>query len=489
MTYDPIDSDADGVVDANIDNESVNTEHVQFDYSSDYPASPRQPDGYGWPAFGSHPKVDNPVFTAGDFDLSTGEAVETVADPFIVRDGGTFYMFFEAKETVTPAQTIHYATSGDGLTWSHQGEMFSSENNDSFPHVFKENGTWYMVPMDAGRSTIPIYEGNPFPTSWSLVSELTIPSSKASDYTVWQYGGLWWAAWEDTNSDGNDVVRLAFNDSLTDDSYTEHPSSPIRSGSSSPNERPGGRPIVHDDYVDIPMQQNSSGGTYGYHLNMYRITELTTDTYTEHEIAGNPLLQGNQSFQGGADTWNSVRMHHIDTILNSYGDVSFAVVDGATGAGPWSVGIVAPTSRSPVSVQLGTSSGQTFSDGSTTVLQLDQSFIDTHNQHDESNYTWTAPRSGYYNLSLQIGTQDASSTGRVTVDVENLTTGSLPIRTNTTLNSTPTYSSLFIPRRQLYLSSGDEIQVSILNESGGSFEISSGNDQTELILNYVNTLV
>lgn len=462
-------------------------EQYNIDYSVEYPASPNEHDAWGIGGFASHPGSDNPVLTAGDFTLSTGEPVDTVADPFVVRDGSTFYMFVEAKESTTPAQNIHYATSDNGLDWTEQGEAISTTNDDSYPIVVKHNGNWYMMPMEAGVSSFDVYIADTFPGSWSVDTTITIPTNAAFDGTIFRYNGLWWLCWGDQDTNNNDNIRLAYNDTFPADSFTEHPSSPIRAAGT--NERPGGRPIVHDDYVDIPLQVKVDGN-YGRQVRMYRITTLDTSNYADVEHGNSPILQGNGARSASWDLWNGGRMHHFDPILTERGEISMLYVDGSKGSGPWSVGVFAPTSKEPIQAEMGLSTAQTVTSGSTETLQLDEILFDSHRQVATGNYTWTAPQDGLYRIYGQLGMDyNLGSNNRITLDLMDDGSNSRIRRSNTNGIANVQFQSVELQSRLVYLSSSQTVRFDVENTAGSNIDILDGNDQSGIVIERVDSRV
>ena len=60
-----------------------------------------------------------------------------VADPFMLQDEGTWYMFFEVMNTRTNRGGIGLATSNDGLKWTYKRIALDEPFHLSYPHVFK----------------------------------------------------------------------------------------------------------------------------------------------------------------------------------------------------------------------------------------------------------------------------------------------------------------------------------------------------------------
>lgn len=73
---------------------------------------------------------------------------------------------------------------------------------------------------------------------------------------------------------------------------------------SSRRARPGGR-VVELDGVLIRFAQNCET-QYGMDVRAFAISELTSTTYEEREVAQNPVLR-----PSGVG-WNACGMHHVD---------------------------------------------------------------------------------------------------------------------------------------------------------------------------------
>ena len=87
--------------------------------------------------------VRNPVLTAADVsDFSAG----IVADPFMVRHDGLWYMFFEAFDTDEARGVISMASSRDGLVWTYGRAVLREPFHLSYPYVFVSGDRYYMIP-------------------------------------------------------------------------------------------------------------------------------------------------------------------------------------------------------------------------------------------------------------------------------------------------------------------------------------------------------
>lgn len=274
-----------------------------------------------------HPSVTNAVI---DKTHVTGLGTITfVADPLVVLDGETYYLFYEASKPGT-ITTICYSTSADGLTWTFGGEVLNAThagtNHLSYPQVISVDGEWYMIPTSSDDAIV-LWHATTFPTAWERMETMIAGTWGPRDATVFQFGGVFYLLVYDTT---NEICKLYFSDTLFGSGWTQHPSSPILSGVR--NSRPGGRPIVRAESVDILLQDSVT--TYGNKTRIYKLTNLSKTTVTATELAGSPLLEAS----GVGDAWNELGMHTLDRI-----SASVSIVDGknkdVNEVDIWSIGI------------------------------------------------------------------------------------------------------------------------------------------------------
>ncbi|MDH5325894.1 MAG: discoidin domain-containing protein [Gammaproteobacteria bacterium] len=255
--------------------------------------------------------VPNAVITAADVtDVPAG----FVADPFLFRDAGTWYMFFEILNLNTSEGDIGYATSPDGYNWTYQQIVLDESFHLSYPQVFQVGGQYYMIPETGDTDSIRLYTTSTFPTNWTYVSTLINTSIGDIDPTIFQFNGSWWIF---SSPATNDQLRLYYADNLTGP-WTEHPSSPLITADAS-RARPGGSVI--NDGVHLYRIAQDDLPNYGTGVRAFEITTLTRSSYAEVEVVGSPLY-GPSGFG-----WNRDGMHHMDVKPNGTGGW-LAAVDG-----------------------------------------------------------------------------------------------------------------------------------------------------------------
>ena len=136
---------------------------------------------FGTPPARPSSEARNWVLTAADV---TDAAASLVADPFMLRHGDTWYMFFEVLESRTNRGSIGLATSPDGFHWQYQQIVLREGFHLSYPCVFWWQGDYYMVPESAKAFSVSFYRAVDFPTVWTCVG--TLLRGRHLDCTLFQ---------------------------------------------------------------------------------------------------------------------------------------------------------------------------------------------------------------------------------------------------------------------------------------------------------------
>jgi len=245
--------------------------------------------------FVSSKNISNPVLTAKDV---TDVPAEFVADPFMLHENDTWYMFFEVLNAQSDRGEIGLATSVDGWRWNYKQIVLTQPFHLSYPYVFKQKNEYYMIPESYQANSVRLYKAIDFPTKWSFVKTL-LDGSDYVDSSIFHFNSKWWLF---TSSTKNDILRLYFANELMG-AWNEHPKSPVIEGNAH-IARPGGRVIVFDGKVVRYTQDDEP--IYGNQVRAFEITELTPTTYAEKEVQENPILKSSTI------GWKVKKMHHID---------------------------------------------------------------------------------------------------------------------------------------------------------------------------------
>jgi hypothetical protein len=238
------------------------------------------------------PNCHNPRLTRENVSSPLSEFV---ADPFLVKEGDLWYLFFELFNKARERGEIGVASSKDLCEWSYRGVVLSEPFHLSYPYVFKVNNDYYMVPESRQNREIRLYKATKFPNSWRM--ERVLKRGNYSDPSLVFYQNKWWI-----------FANLApyglavFSSPSLDRKFIEHKQSPLYLGDSS-RARPAGRILNIDGELYRFVQDNRGG--YGRSVRMFRVSVLNQEEIREELVSPDPILSGTGS------GWNGFGMHHI----------------------------------------------------------------------------------------------------------------------------------------------------------------------------------
>ena len=242
--------------------------------------------------------VQNPVLTSRSI---TDIPALFVADPFLLRQADTWYMFFEVMHAGTEHGEIGLATSPDGRQWQYQQIVLRESFHLSYPYVFAWAGAYYLVPESYQAGGVRLYQADHFPYDWRCIATL-LEGPYFADASLLYAGDTWWM-FVDTSADmQHHTLRLYYAHTLTGP-WCEHPHSPLIA--QNPHiARPGGRVIVADNRLTRFTQDCAP--TYGNQVRAFEIVTLTPTYYAERAAGQQPVLTASGS------GWNADGMHHVD---------------------------------------------------------------------------------------------------------------------------------------------------------------------------------
>ena len=240
--------------------------------------------------------IANPVLTAEDV---TDVQAEFVADPFMVKEGGTWYMFFEVFNTQSQQGDIGLAVSEDGFNWSYRRIVLDMPYHLSYPHVFKWEEEYYLIPESYKDDSVQLYKAEAFPTRWVLVERLL--EGNFVDSTILFHDHLFWL-FAETNPKGNNRLSL-FSAPFLTGAWEKHPQNPVIKNNAN-IARPAGR--ILDFHGRLLRFAQDDKPTYGNRIRAFEIRELNRHSYQEIEVEMRPILAGSGT------GWNADGMHHID---------------------------------------------------------------------------------------------------------------------------------------------------------------------------------
>lgn len=263
------------------------------------------------------PRGHAPVLTAADV---TDRPARYVADPFLLRAGDRFYLFFEILGV--ERGVIGVATSPDSVRWRYEKVVLEEPFHLSYPFVFRWQDAFYMIPESGADRSVRLYRASRFPEGWEFVGAL-VTGKRFADPTLLRDGGRWWLFAGDAD---RSVLHLYQAEHLTGP-WTPHPQSPVVRGREEAP-RPGGNLLWAGGRL-LRIAQDDAGG-YGSSVHAFEILELTPERYREQALPGNPLLRASGS------GWNSEGMHQLSTLETGPGRW-IAAVDGKRNTGQYTL--------------------------------------------------------------------------------------------------------------------------------------------------------
>jgi hypothetical protein len=259
----------------------------------------------------SSKNVNNPVLTFQDV---TDTKAESVADPFMVKEGSDWYMFFEVMNSATGLGEIGLAISNNGFNWSYKQIVLKEPFHLAYPYVFKWKDEYYMVPDTHTAFSVKLYKASSFPAKWQFLGNL-LCGKNFVDSSLFNYKDKWWMFTTDTIK--NDRLLLYYADDLMGP-WKGHAKNPIVGGNAHIS-RPAGRILLFNNKIFRFAQDDYP--CYGNSVRAFEITELTTTAYLEQDVSSDPILRAD------GFGWNKDGSHHID-IHQIEKDKWIACVDG-----------------------------------------------------------------------------------------------------------------------------------------------------------------
>lgn len=477
----------------NAEGESISTEDLQserqtFAEGENNPVYPNQPHVPEPLSLGPHPGVSNPVITPSMVDDVTSP--DFAADPFLVYESGQWYCFFEVGYNSTE-EINAYATSPDLDNWTYGGTLDTNESpGSSYPNVFKTNGEWYMTPSGRSGVSFGILKATNFPRGWALVEE----HDKAD--TGWVnfdptpvYWNDRWYVFGGYNPGNEQYVSLIYAEETGRDiegkTWSVHPNSPIET---SGNLKPAGRPLVHEDYLDLPLHDTSEGTSGGIFVRGYRVTELSPTAFTWAELGSSPILEPTRAAPW---SWEGRQIHHVDLHRTRDGGI-VGVYDGQNGGRGWQIGICKQRQSPSEDALAELGSTQTIVNTTFTRVNFvtngatDASTFDFADAWDDVANEYVVPKDGVYYAEMKARASDADITSGMSMqsrlrweDVSAATTRNIDYQEHTTgaarsLHSWPRAAGA------RPMEAGDKIFGEVWHNAGVGVDLNTTSEYTSL---------
>lgn len=199
------------------------------------------------------------------------------ADPFPVKTNDSLYLFFEDFIKSEGKGCISYVEIKNNKI-SRPVEVLKEKFHLSYPHIFKYNNEYYMIPESMENNSIRLYKSFDFPKNWKFHKTL-ISNVAAVDATTFFYEDKVWLFTNIAKDGASDweELYLFYSDNILG-TWHSHPLNPIISDVT--RARPAGKIFINKKGEIIRPSQDCSK-CYGYATNLNVITKISTSEYEE----------------------------------------------------------------------------------------------------------------------------------------------------------------------------------------------------------------
>ncbi|MNS39748.1 Glycosyl hydrolases family 43 [compost metagenome] len=205
------------------------------------------------------------------------------ADPFLVREGGENFIFFEEMDQHTGKGHISVIMLDEnGQSSGKPSKVLVQPFHLSFPNVFKREGQYYMMPEQSSSGRLSIYKATQFPQVWA--EEMVMIEGMNILDPLWLFHeGKYWLFFnkiEEDEYDNNERLYIYYSDSLLSNNWKPHKKNPVIIDMH--KARNAGQIYSKEGELYRPSQ--NCGATYGSEIMINRIVKLSEEEYEEESV-------------------------------------------------------------------------------------------------------------------------------------------------------------------------------------------------------------
>ncbi|HEY3121508.1 MAG TPA: hypothetical protein VGL15_12845 [Vicinamibacteria bacterium] len=207
------------------------------------------------------------------------------ADPFVLERDGRGHVFFEEYDKRIDKGRIATFSIGPDLICTKPQVALEQPYHMSYPFLFEEDRTLYMIPETTHNRTVDLYACERLPDSWRLRKRL-LYGIDAADSTLLLHDGLYWlfTSVRDPGRSGR-YLCIFFARELCAERWSSHPVNRRRLYEQEPHTsgRGAGGFFRQGEALVRPAQRNPD--YYGQSIVFNRIDRLTETEFSETPIA------------------------------------------------------------------------------------------------------------------------------------------------------------------------------------------------------------
>ena len=215
------------------------------------------------------------------FSLSLNP-VTIVADPFLFVYGDRLYLFYEMKRNYSPG-VICMISTNDLIKWTESTIVLEENYHLSYPFVFEDGGSVYMIPETSDVGDIRLYKADNKNLShfsyYRTLVEKDVTESEIgyADSSIYVNDGIYYLV--SSIEKGKQNILYLFTSKKLEGPYKEHVCSPICV--SSKYGRNGGS-FIKDDSGNLYRIAQDCEKRYGDNIHVFLIDNLSSCKYDEH---------------------------------------------------------------------------------------------------------------------------------------------------------------------------------------------------------------
>jgi len=203
------------------------------------------------------------------------------ADPFALERNGRYFIFFEEVPFATRKGHISVVEVDRAGRASAPVRVLERDYHLSYPFLFEEGGSLFMIPESAANATVELWRCVDFPTRWRHEANL-LQGVRCVDATLHRSRERWWmfANCAAGGSQLFDDELCLFSAERLKGDWQPHARNPVKSDPRC--SRPAGRLFVRNGVLYRPAQVCVP--RYGAGLAIHKVIKLGADGYTERTV-------------------------------------------------------------------------------------------------------------------------------------------------------------------------------------------------------------
>ncbi len=218
------------------------------------------------------------------------------ADPFVIEDGKSVFLFYEQFEYDKQKGRIMVSElieDEDGKITTTESEVaIERDKHISYPFVFSFNGEMFMIPETSAENEIALYKAIDFPLKWER-ERVLIPNFAGIDATLHFADGKWWIFCSNAKSGANENLYIFYAEDLFG-IWQEHKKNPVKIDIE--DSRMAGSFLLWKGKT-IRVAQNCKR-TYGEEVVLNELEILSIEDFKEKELYALSLSNKSEYSEG-----------------------------------------------------------------------------------------------------------------------------------------------------------------------------------------------